>query len=500
MLKRLIPIIALCSFIFSACNSSSQEEEYQLVASSDASIMAFQLVSNEKVLDSLNNVYFSIDLLNARVFNADSLPYGTPTSRLVALITTKDASGVLITFSREGASDTTVNYLTNSTDSIDFSRGPVKVSVTSQSGTVTRDYMVEVNVHKVKADSLAWQSLESIALPSSFNTVKAQYAAKKGETFYCLTASATGEYCMSTTTDPYSGTWDVNPANFPFAPEVTSLRASSESLYILSSDNHLYSSADGSTWSDTGVAMSYIYGSYLDQVVGTDGSNIVAYPSGKTFVMPAGFPVKGTSLPASYETSMGISEQIVILGGVCADGSLSRSAWGFDGNTWACISRASYSLPEGLESPTLVAYDLFKVSLSTWTPTQYPALVAFGGKKADNSISRTVYISKDWGMTWIVAPELMALPESLPALYCQPAFIYATEMHSRASRWNELAVRPLYPFASFVNNRVSSRATTPITQWDCPAIYLFGGLDAAGNTNPTLWRGLISRYTFKPIQ
>lgn len=46
-------------------------------------VTAFSLNDNKKVLDSLSNVFFSIDLVSANIFNADSLPYGTNVSRLV---------------------------------------------------------------------------------------------------------------------------------------------------------------------------------------------------------------------------------------------------------------------------------------------------------------------------------------------------------------------------------------------------------------------------------
>lgn len=239
--------------------------------------------------------------------------------------------------------------------------------MTSQSGAVTREYQVKVNVHTVKPDTLAWKELQSISLPSSFTKVKSQFAARKGDTFYCLTSSASSQYCMATTTDPNESAWTTSTISFPFTPVVTSLRATDKALYILSSDNSLYTSTDGSSWTDTGKDLTYLYGPYGDQILGTDGTSIISYPAGNTYAMPAGFPVSGTSLPALYSSEMSLSQQIILLGGVCPDGSLSREAWGFDGNSWVRLSSAT-NLPEGLQAPTLVAYDLFNVPSSTWFP------------------------------------------------------------------------------------------------------------------------------------
>ena len=44
-----------------------------------------------------------------------------------------------------------------------------------------------------------------------------------------------------------------------------------------------------------------------------------------------------------------------------------------------------------------------------------------------------------------------------------------------------------------------SRAVTPVTTWECPYIYLYGGDNASGSLNPQVWRGVINRLTFKPL-
>ena len=92
---------------------------------------SFSINKNDKVLTGLDSVFFSIDLVNARIFNADSLPKGTDVSKLVIKIGTSSASGCELTFRKLGTSrDTTINYLESPNDSINFSDGPIKLSVT----------------------------------------------------------------------------------------------------------------------------------------------------------------------------------------------------------------------------------------------------------------------------------------------------------------------------------------------------------------------------------
>ena len=88
-------------------------------------LSAFGLI--QKVLSGLDSVFFSIDLEKGRIFNATPLPYGTATNKLVVDIKLVEAvSAVKLTATRAGLPDTTYNYGTNPTDSMDFSNGPVK--------------------------------------------------------------------------------------------------------------------------------------------------------------------------------------------------------------------------------------------------------------------------------------------------------------------------------------------------------------------------------------
>ena len=45
-----------------------------------------------------------------------------------------------------------------------------------------------------------------------------------------------------------------------------------------------------------------------------------------------------------------------------------------------------------------------------------------------------------------------------------------------------------------------SRASTEITEWNTPYIYMFGGVNNNYTLYNTVWRGVINRLEFKPIQ
>ncbi len=68
----------------------------------------------------------------------------------------------------------------------------------------------------------------------------------------------------------------------------------------------------------------------------------------------------------------------------------------------------------------------------------------------------------------------MQLPGYVPALYDSQTLVFPSTLGSRAS--------------------------TAITSWDCPYIYMFGGESANGDINTSVWRGVVNRLEFKPLQ
>lgn len=505
MIKKLIPLLTIAALAgLCACNGDSVDE-YIYTTSSSVEVTAFSLKNDSKVLDSLQNVFFSIDLVKGEIFNADSLPYGTKVSRLLPDITTpSNASGVTLSYPREGMTDSIVNYLTNSTDSIDFSQGPVSLTVTSESGTVSRTYKIFVNVHTVKPDTLMWNSIEMAELPSALSAPASQRAVAYGGKYYCLTSDGAA-YSLASTSDLGNPEWKASSITLPFAADVNSLSATESKLYMLSADGQLYQADGFNSWTSTGQAWHAIIGAYQDCLIGTRRNGgeweIVSYPDLKTWALPEGFPVSGASLMLSYDMQIAYAPQTVLVGGRTASGALSKSTWSFDGENWAKVSRNNFSLPEGLEDMCLVAYGLFKVTSSTWSPVQYPALLLIGGRNAEGEINRTVYMSTDLGFTWREAPELLALPEGLPVSYGASSFVYSTTLHaSRAANgWTRLPVRSLPPQCRLELPMGGSRVSTLIDEWECPAIYMVGGYDADGKPLNQMWRGVILRYTFRPI-
>lgn len=507
MHRKILISTILSSLIASvvSCNTA-EDTTYDPQLSSSVNVSGFSLTDDKKVLDSLSNVFFSIDLVNARIFNADSLPYGTNVSRLIPkIVTPSSVSAVTLRYYEPSLDkDSIVDYLANSTDSINFAGGPVTLTVVSENGAVKRDYEIKVNVHTVKADSMVWYKMQTAPLPGDFSKPTAQSTACLNNVFYCLTTDGS-RYCLATSASPASPTWNTREVNFDFIPQTESLRATSDSFYILDSDGNMYASKDFENWQIIAPSLHYLYGAYGDQILASkkteSGFSVMAFPSGKSYSVPSEFPIEATSLPTFYSLSMSYGLQAVIVGGRLADGSLTDATWGFDGSSWAEISVKP--LPYALEDVTLVPYRLVEMSSVNWSPSSYPVLFAMGGRNAAGAINASVYYSRDWGMTWQKGPSLIQLPDQIKPFYGATAFNYVSVMHtdSRSNYWHDIQLPMLMPGTHYINPfHSASRATSPVEEWNCEEVYLFGGRDYSGNLINSIWRGVITQFTFVPVQ
>lgn len=490
-----LTILSLAS-VFSAaafisCNSDYTPAEN---TSSNVVVYSFSLSKDDSVLAHLDTVFFSINLDEARIFNADSLPYGTRTDKLVPVIKMLEtATRANLTVKRADGTDTVYNYLTNSTDTIDFSNGPVLLDITSPSGIVSRTYSIEVNVHKLKSDSLVWSHAASRSLPSSLATLTAQRTVRTSAGVYCLTTDGS-QLSMAFAEHPDAEIWDKYTPSLPADADINTLSATDDALFVLA-DGALHSSTDGGlTWSDTGARWHHIYGGYGTTLTGcakaSDGTFELAYypaTAGVAQAVPADMPVSGTSLPVSFTFPMADAPQTVIAGGVMANGKLSPDTWAFDGSNWAKLSEVA--LPKGLKDMCLVPFSTFIVNVA-FVAVEYPVLLAYGGTDGKD-INKTVYISNDYGMTWKEGGESIQLPEAVTPFSGAQAFVFTSVLQSRsASSWRPMTTAYRIP---------GSRATMPVTEWDCPYIYTFGGTDGEGKLCNTVWRATLNRLTFKPV-
>lgn len=498
MLKKIALYIILATVAsgFIACNEDSDDPT---VSSSNVMVTSFNLKANDSLLVNLDSVYFSIDLENAKIFNADSLPYGTNVSRLVVNIGTMGSSVAELTVPRPGKSDTIIDYLKYPSDSIDFSNGPVKLHLVALDGKAKRDYSISVNVHQVKPDSLFWNRLSKNKLPSLLNNPTTQKTViYKGEAL-CL-SGIHPQYTLATIDNPSNFVWDMKEIAFTFTPDVNSLNATDNALFMLDNENNLYTSTDGESWTACNEKWHHIYGGYGDKLVGVkeiDGKYYhVTYPSSTTTLVDNECPISGTSPFISYNNEWETTPQAFVMGGRRSDGKVIGDMWGYDGNSWAKISQNGIYPREAV---TLLAYYTFETDTDNWSVTKLPTLIAFGGFDQEGYAGKNVYISIDMGLNWKLADDLLQFPDYIPAMGNAQALVFNRTIEARSSsNWIEYPSKVL-PSYWEISTPALSRASQAPTQWDAPYIYLFGGYDNNGTLYNSIWRGIINRLSFKPI-
>lgn len=494
---------ALLSVFAVSCNSDDQEEfVFDDVTQNSVMISSFNIKSNDSVLVNLDSVFFSIDLDRAVIFNADSLPVGTEVDKLVLNISMAAVSEAELTMPTAAGADTTINFLTNPSDSINFTKGSVKLRLLSLNKKVERTYSIFVNVHKMQPDSLAWGNVAYSVLPTSLTGVEAQKTVEYKGKALCFTFNGTS-YCRAENTDEYLGAWSKQTVSLPEGAKLETLTAAGDALFVTDEANMLHTSADkGSTWTSTGTQMWYIYGAYGNSVAGVrknvDGTcTHVTYPASAESAVSAGCPVEATSTSLTYTTQWSDSPMLIVSGGVTASGETVGSTWAFDGKQWAKISIDP--IPD-LKSPVVVPYFSFKTS-TDWVVSERTILLAFGGLDKENKFNTEVYLSYDQGVHWAKAPQYMQLPEGVRIGAYSQGLVLPAKMSDAAPAkgWTDVATAKLPAWYS-IASPAASRATTPITSWDCPYIYVFGGVDPQGDLMDNVWRGVLNRLLFKPLQ
>ena len=143
------------------------------------------------------------------------------------------------------------------------------------------------------------------------------------------------------------------------------------------------------------------------------------------------------------------------------------------------------------------------VDTLTWRVTELPVLIAMGGENA-SGLNKKVYVSRNSGIDWKEGDELLQLPKYiLPRTQAQAIVVDQPVEMSRTSMssWKSYQSVPLPGWWKIASEAwYESRAVAPITEWDVPYIYLFGGYDGNGELYDSVWRGVINRLVFKPLQ
>ncbi len=270
-------LLAVASLVVSCLDNDSTEYTY----TDDTAITAFSVGtlnvyghttssagkdSTYKTTVDCSAYEFYIDQNTRTIYNVDSLPYGTDPKKVVCTISTKNSGSVVL----KSMTSDSLGYYT-STDSVDFSQ-PRVFQVFSNSGQVSRQYTVHVNVHREQADSFGWKAMADAAFLPALESLRAVcfggrlyifgkkgdatavYSTADGNAWTDLTASightlAADAYLGAVATDDALCLWDATTGS-------------------------VLSTADGSTWTSTATSTA------ISRLVAASPAALYAYAVG----------------------------------------------------------------------------------------------------------------------------------------------------------------------------------------------------------------------------
>ncbi len=484
----------------SACNSKSDQPEEIVVTPSTTAVKAFTLKANSAVLSNLDSVFFSIDLDNGVIFNADSLPKGTNITKLIPVITFANSMSE-VKIEMEGGSEKTgtVDYLESPNDTIDFS-GKVTLNVTAADGINKYSYRIKVNVHKEVPDSMMWDKLGVSDLPSRLKGAVAQKTVIRDKKVFTLIEESDASFTLASTSNIGEGSWSKESVTIPFSPEIESLTATSEAFWMLDSDGNLYTSADAKTWSATGERWITLVGSYLDRVIGVkDAGGHLTHCHYPASDMIADTPVDPDFPPISEVGTEVDRESLHPL----PHGHICRRRHRFRKCVFRCVGVRRFFLgnnkqcrhtgAEGGHSREIRALSQHQQGVCK---KQYDAWLIIGGSLADGSFNSSLFISLNNGVNWQKGSSAMQLPDYFPHLTGADGIVADSYLKADLSdAWKRMpsrsAGRWMKPSYSVDGDNIT---------WECPYIYFLGGtLPDGGTMSSEIWRGVLARLTFTPI-
>ena len=297
----------------------------------------------------------TIDQVNNRIFNVDSLEYGSCVDGVTTSV------GAVGTVFYRYTDDPEVEYYWYGTDSIDFTR-PLIFSVISSDGTYKRDYSVQLNVRKVFQDSLRWTNKES----AGFTALQEPCAVIRNDSIYDFGIDSTG--VLNVIAKSISGgDWSLPAAvsGIPVDGWKRNVITLGDMLYAQSGTS-VYSSSDGKNWSE-------IRNDIKNLVKNADGGNTVWAVCTDSNVVktvdmtdwnvvcksPAGFP-ETSAMTVSYPLTTNSSISRTVLVGIGND-SLYASVWGIlsTDSVWTEIdspANADWRLP-ATDNLSVIRYD-----------------------------------------------------------------------------------------------------------------------------------------------
>lgn len=414
MKNRIVLFVAGCiALLLSSC-LGSDDNEYEIPK--DCQITSFYVKHDSILGGKLDTVKFVIDQVNGRIFNPDSLPFGTVIEKVLCTVTY--ANGMASIEVNPYATDST--YYWDLKDSLDFSQ-PVKMVTAAYDGIAKKTYIAQVNVHQVVPDSMSWELYANNVLGFPVKEQKVITWGEENDEYYYMYAQSanTGNgYSLHSSSVSNARSWtELSLEGLPAGEVRLSQMAEYENtLYVPTTKGALYQSVDGQKWTlvDQAPSVKTVLGaikngglnqpSALAVIVDNNGTlNYAAMDEDQKWttgdVVPAGFPVSGFGALSSQNM---FRESLTIVAGKDKDGKLLNAAWStMSATTWVLLTDIESDYFNKREGVMLSAYD--------------DKFCMVGGIDESNKALKDIYFSRDGGVSWTLSDTLTVMPEDYKA-------------------------------------------------------------------------------------
>ncbi len=277
MKRKFFAFIALitATLSLSSCLSS---DETTVEYTHDTAITAFSLGSLDRYTktkagkDTLlkanvkgSDYKFYIDQAQRLIYNVDSLPCGVRDTAILATISSKNNSPILLMDINK--TDSVAAYYSSS-DSINFSK-PRLIRVYSSDYSAYAQYQVTVNVHKELPYEFKWHELDqNNSQLAAFSDLKAVAC---GDDIYVFGKTAEGTQVLKSAINDGSA-WSSIMMNVSLSRDAYQSAVALDGKLYISDGGKVYASADAATW-----ALVSSENADVKQLIGASSKNLYAY-------------------------------------------------------------------------------------------------------------------------------------------------------------------------------------------------------------------------------
>lgn len=277
MKRKFFAFIALitATLSLSSCLSS---DETTVEYTHDTAITAFSLGSLDRYTktkagkDTLlkanvkgSDYKFYIDQAQRLIYNVDSLPCGVRDTAILATISSKNNSPILLMDINK--TDSVAAYYSSS-DSINFSK-PRFIRVYSSDYSAYAQYQVTVNVHKELPYEFKWHELaQNNSQLAAFSDLKAVAC---GDDIYVFGKTAEGTQVLKSAINDGSA-WSSIMMNVNLSSDAYQSAVALEGKLYISDGGKVYASADAARWELVSSENEDV-----KQLIGASSKNLYAY-------------------------------------------------------------------------------------------------------------------------------------------------------------------------------------------------------------------------------